>query len=78
MLDVKDIAIINGARSGQSSDTWDSAAKTNYDLVRTNDLQPAGLTEKLWGRHYALFSENLRRYLGHEPLLGLVDKQRGY
>jgi len=38
----------------------------------------AGLTEKLWGRHYALFSENLRRYLGHEPLLGLVDKQRGY
>ena len=40
------LAIINGARSGQSSDTWDSAAKTNYDLVRTNDLQPAGLTEK--------------------------------
>jgi phosphoglycerate dehydrogenase-like enzyme len=38
----------------------------------------AGLTEKLWGRHYALFTENLRRYLKHEPLLGLVDKQRGY
>lgn len=38
----------------------------------------AGLTEKLWGRHYALFSENLGRYLRHEPLLGLVDKRSGY
>lgn len=38
----------------------------------------AGLTEKLWPRHYALFTENLRRYLKHEPLLGLVDKQSGY
>ena len=35
------LAIINGARSGQSSDTWDAASKTNYDLVRTADLQPA-------------------------------------
>ncbi|SRR6266852_3485231 len=38
----------------------------------------AGLTEKLWHRHYELFSENLRRYLGHEPLRFVVDKQRGY
>ena len=38
----------------------------------------AGLTEKLWERHYALFSENLRRYLNHEPLLSIVDKQKGY
>lgn len=38
----------------------------------------AGLTEKLWERQYALFSENLRRYLNHEPLLALVDKHRGY
>jgi phosphoglycerate dehydrogenase-like enzyme len=38
----------------------------------------AGLTEKLWQRHYALFSENLRRYLNHEPLLFIVDKQKGY
>jgi phosphoglycerate dehydrogenase-like enzyme len=37
-----------------------------------------GLTEKLWGRHYAVFSENLRRYLKREPLLSLVDKQQGY
>jgi len=38
----------------------------------------AGLTEKLWDRHYALFSENLRRYLAGETLLGLVNKQEGY
>ncbi len=38
----------------------------------------AALTDKLWDRHYALFSENLRLYLAGEPLLGLVDKQKGY
>jgi phosphoglycerate dehydrogenase-like enzyme len=38
----------------------------------------AGLTEKLWGRQYALLSENLRRYLNHEPMLAVVDKKRGY
>ena len=38
----------------------------------------AGLTEKLWERHYALFSENLRRYLAHQPLLFIVDKAKGY
>jgi phosphoglycerate dehydrogenase-like enzyme len=38
----------------------------------------AGMTAKLWERHYVLFSENLRRYLGGQPLLGLVDKKAGY
>jgi len=38
----------------------------------------AGMSGDLWRRHYALFSENLRRFLKDEPLLGLVDKQRGY
>jgi phosphoglycerate dehydrogenase-like enzyme len=38
----------------------------------------AALTDKLWERHYALFSENLRRYLGGEPLLAVVDKHKGY
>jgi len=38
----------------------------------------AGLTEKLWERHYQLFSENVRRYLAHQPLLGMVDKNKGY
>jgi phosphoglycerate dehydrogenase-like enzyme len=36
------------------------------------------LTEKLWQRHYAVFSENLRRYLAHQPLRFTVDKCKGY
>jgi phosphoglycerate dehydrogenase-like enzyme len=38
----------------------------------------AGMTDKLWERHYRLFSQNLRRYLKGQPLLGLVDKKSGY
>jgi phosphoglycerate dehydrogenase-like enzyme len=38
----------------------------------------AALTDKLWERHYALFSENLRRYLSGQTLLALVDKRKGY
>ena len=38
----------------------------------------AGLTEKLWDRHYALFSDNLRRYLSRQPLRSVVDKRKGY
>ncbi|MGA7558363.1 MAG: D-2-hydroxyacid dehydrogenase [Terriglobales bacterium] len=38
----------------------------------------AALTDKLWERHYALFSENLRRYLNRQPLLAVVDKRKGY
>ena len=38
----------------------------------------AGMTEKLWERHYTLFSENLRRYSSGQPLIAVVDKQSGY
>ena len=38
----------------------------------------AGLTEKLWDRHYALFSENLGRYISQQSLLHVVDKRKGY
>ena len=38
----------------------------------------AGLTEKLWQRHYDLFSENVRRYMAHQPLQSVVDKHAGY
>ena len=38
----------------------------------------AGMTEKLWQRHYHLFSENLARFLSGQQLLGLVDKRQGY
>jgi D-2-hydroxyacid dehydrogenase (NADP+) len=38
----------------------------------------AALTDKLWERHYLLFSENMRRYLDGRPLLAVVDKRKGY
>ena len=38
----------------------------------------AALTDKLWDRHYIRITENLRRYLAGDPLLGEVDKQKGY
>ncbi len=38
----------------------------------------AALSEKLWERHYALFTENLRRFEAGAPLLGVVDKRAGY
>ena len=38
----------------------------------------AGLTDKMWDRHYALIAENMRRFCGGEPMIGSVDKQRGY
>jgi len=38
----------------------------------------AGLTEKLWRRHYELFSDNLRRYFAGQPLRSAVDKSMGY
>ena len=38
----------------------------------------AGIAHKLWERQYALFSQNLRRFLAGAPLLGLVNKRAGY
>jgi phosphoglycerate dehydrogenase-like enzyme len=38
----------------------------------------AGVTERLWDRHYKLLSENLTRFLAGQRLLYEVDKQRGY
>ncbi len=38
----------------------------------------AAVTEKLWQRHFARISENLRRFFADEPLLGEVDKTKGY
>ena len=40
------LAIINGARGGQSAATWDAPSRQNYDLIRTQNLAPAGLSEK--------------------------------
>jgi phosphoglycerate dehydrogenase-like enzyme len=38
----------------------------------------AGLTEFMWERHYGHYTENLRQFLIGEPLLWVVDKQKGY
>jgi phosphoglycerate dehydrogenase-like enzyme len=38
----------------------------------------AAITEKLWHRHYDLLASNLRRFIAGEPLLSVVDKQKGY
>jgi phosphoglycerate dehydrogenase-like enzyme len=38
----------------------------------------AGLTEFMWERHYGHYTENLRRFLVGEPLLWVVDKEKGY
>jgi phosphoglycerate dehydrogenase-like enzyme len=38
----------------------------------------AALTERLWERHFELLSDNLRRFMAGAPLLGMVDKARGY
>jgi phosphoglycerate dehydrogenase-like enzyme len=37
-----------------------------------------GFAQQMWERHYAQYSDNLRRYLAGEPLLWVVDKHRGY
>ncbi len=34
--------------------------------------------DRLWERHYTLFTENLGRFLAGEPLVAIVEKQRGY
>lgn len=38
----------------------------------------AAITERLWERHFALLSEDIRRFLKGDGLLGLVDKHAGY
>ena len=38
----------------------------------------AGLTDRMWERHYEHYTKNLRRFLAGDPLLWVVDKERGY
>jgi len=38
----------------------------------------AGVTGKMWERHYDMFVENLQRFLRGEPLRWVVDKQEEY
>jgi D-2-hydroxyacid dehydrogenase (NADP+) len=38
----------------------------------------AALTDRFWDRQYDLLRENLNRYLNGKPLLGVVNKSKGY
>src|ERR1043166_4204884 len=40
------LAMVAGARGGQTAGTWDSPADPNYDQVRDSRLAPAGVTER--------------------------------
>ena len=37
-----------------------------------------GASDRFWERESALLRQNLRRYLAQEPLLNIVEKDRGY
>ncbi|MCP5110256.1 MAG: D-2-hydroxyacid dehydrogenase [bacterium] len=38
----------------------------------------AGRSDRVWNRRKVLFTENLKRFAAGEPLLNVVDKQKGY
>ncbi len=84
---IDEAALINALREGKiggaALDVFDKeplpAESPLWDLDNLLILpHTAGISEKMWERHYALFSENLRRYFAGRPLLGLVDKNSGY
>jgi phosphoglycerate dehydrogenase-like enzyme len=76
-------ALRQGQIAGAALDVFDrEPLPADSPLWSTPNLlitpHTAGLTEKLWLRHYELFSENLRRFLSGEPLHFVVDKHSGY
>jgi phosphoglycerate dehydrogenase-like enzyme len=76
-------ALRNGQIAGAALDVFDrEPLPSDSTLWSVANLlitpHTAGLTEKLWYRHYDLFSENLRRYLSGQPLQFVVDKHKGY
>jgi phosphoglycerate dehydrogenase-like enzyme len=84
---VDQAALVEALRSGQIAgaalDVFDrEPLAADSPLWNLDNLlitpHTAGLTSKLWQRHYELFSENLRRYTAGEPLLSVVDKHKGY
>lgn len=84
---VEETALIEALRShqiaGAALDVFDQeplpAESPLWDLENLL-ITPhtGGMTEKMWERHYAVFAENLRRFLAEQPLLAVVDKRAGY
>lgn len=54
----------------------DSALWSLENVIITPHV--AGMTDKIWDRQFEFFSKNLRRFLDGSPLLGVVDKAKGY
>lgn len=76
-------ALRQGRIAGAALDVFDQEpVATGSPLWAVPNLlitpHTAGLTDKLWYRHYDLFSDNLRRYLAGQPLRYVVDKLKGY
>ena len=76
-------ALRNHQIAGAALDVFDKEPlPPDSPLWRLDNLlitpHTAGMTEKLWQRHYELFSANLRRYFAGEPLEYVVNKEKGY
>lgn len=76
-------ALCNGVIAGAALDVFSvEPLPADSPLWKLDNLlitpHTAALTDRLWERHFARITENLRRYFAGKPLLGEVDKRRGY
>lgn len=76
-------ALCTGRIAGAALDVFDQepvpADSSLWDIDRLlMTPHTAGLTDKLWDRHYEHFSSNLRRFLKNQRLHSVVDKQKRY
>jgi len=84
---IEDKALISALRenriAGAALDTFDEEPlpeSSSYWGMENVLITPhiAAVTHRLWERHWEQITENLRRYDAGEPLLGAVDKSKGY
>jgi phosphoglycerate dehydrogenase-like enzyme len=76
-------ALCSKALGGAALDVFDTeplpadSALWNFENVIITP-HVAGMTDKIWDRHFEFFSENLQQFLAGQPLRGVVDKAKGY